>query len=126
MLEGSYKDQWDIHLLHTFTQSSISSSKDQKQSKRLQSVLQKDLSSDLTINKVVVLEKSQASSSSSAKIQLVRKYKKKMRFQHVGRITSSLSKGSKYSLDTFAKGFWFSVVHVGVNKCVSLKIIKKQ
>ena len=51
---------------HSFTQSSISSSKAQKQTKRLQSVLQKDLSPNLTINKVVVLEKSQASSLSSS------------------------------------------------------------
>ena len=44
---------------HSFAQSSISSSKGQKQTKRLQSVLQKDLSPDLTINKVAVLAKSQ-------------------------------------------------------------------
>ena len=39
---------------HFFIQSSISSSKGQKQTKRLQSLLQKDLSPKLTINKVVV------------------------------------------------------------------------
>ena len=62
---------------HSFTQSSISSSKGQKQSKTLQSLLQKDLPPDLTINKVAVLEKSQASSSSTKKITLVGKYNKK-------------------------------------------------
>ena len=43
-----------------------------------------------------------------------------MRFQHVGRTMSeklSMSKGSKDSLDTYAKGFYFSMVHVEVNKC---------
>ena len=121
---------------HSFAQSSISSSKGQKQTKRLQSVLQKDLSPDLTINKVAVLAKSQTSSSSSTKkITLVGKYKKKKRFHHVGRTMSeklSMSKSSKDLLDKFAKGFCFSMVHVGINKCkylliqLSLKIIKKQ
>lgn len=40
---------------HFFTQSSISLSKGQKQTKRLQSLLQKDLSPKLTIDKVVVV-----------------------------------------------------------------------
>ena len=108
---------------HSFTQSSISSSKGQKQTKTLQSLLQKDLSPDLIINKVAVLEKSQTSSSSSTKkITLVGKYNKKMSLQHVGRNMSeklSMSKSSEDSLDKFAKGFCFSMVHVGINKCIS-------
>ena len=31
----------------------------------------------------------------------------------------SMSKSSKDSLDKFAKGFCFSMVHVGINKCIS-------
>ena len=112
---------------HSFTQSSISSLKGQKQIKRLQSVLRKDLSPDLAINKVVVREKLQTSSSSSSssttkKTTLVGKYNKKMKFQRVGRTMSkklSMSKSLKDSLDTFAKGFYFSMVHVGINKCIS-------
>ena len=66
--------------MHAFTQSLISSSKDQKQTKRLHSALQKNLSSDLNITKAIMLEKSHASSSSE-KISLVGKYRKKIRLQ---------------------------------------------
>ena len=93
---------------HSFTQSSIPSLKGQKQTKRLQSVLQNDLSPDLTINKVVVLEKSQTSSSTTKKTTLVGKYNKKMKFQHVGRTMPtklSMSKSSKNSPDTLQKDF---------------------
>ena len=31
----------------------------------------------------------------------------------------SMSKSSKDSHDKFAKGFCFSMVHVGINKCIS-------
>ena len=72
-----------------------------------------------------MFEKSQTSSSSSPttkKTTLVGKYNKKMKFQHVGRTMSkklSMSKSSKDSLDTFAKVFCFSMVHVRINKCIS-------
>ena len=43
-----------------------------------------------------------------------------MKFQHVGRSMShklSMSKGLEDLLDTCTKGFYFSMVHVGVSKC---------
>ena len=49
-----------------------------------------------------------------------------MKFQHVGTTMSeelSMSKSSKDSLDKFSKGHCFSMVHVGVNKCLSNQTI---
>ena len=46
----------------------------------------------------------------------------KMRFQRAGRIMSeklSISKSSKDTLDKFAKGFCFSMVHIRISKCIS-------
>ena len=110
---------------HFLTQSSISLSKGQKQTKRLQSVLQKDLSPKLTINKVVVVVWKISGfiitiiSSSSENLHWFTN-KRKMKFQHVGRSMShklSMSKGLEDLLDTCTKGFYFSMVHVGVSKC---------
>ena len=113
MLEGSYNDQWDI-----------SSSKNQKQTKRLQSVLQKDLSSGLTSIRLLSLKNLRLHHHQTEKIILVGmvgKYNKNI-FQHVGRIISeklSMSKSLKYSLDIFGKGFCFSMAHLGINKFIS-------
>ena len=73
---------------------------------------------EVTMNEIIVLEKSQASSSSLTKKYILAGIK----FQHVGRTMFeklSMSKGSKDLLDTFAKGFSFSMVHARVNKCIS-------
>ena len=69
MLESSYKDQQNNHLLHTLLpKAPFLHQRVKSKLKTLQSLLQKDLSPDLIINKVAVLEKSQTSSSSTKKL----------------------------------------------------------
>ena len=109
---------------HAFTQASTASTKKaEKQVNRFKTTLKKDLGPDVAVvKKVLTLEKSPSQISKAKTVTITGKYNHKMKFQHVGAKMDQkvgIHEESRDALDRFSKGFCFSIIHVGINKCLS-------